>query len=562
MTTTLADREGFIDFAAYGLTEEALRSLKALADIWHDTMQPVAGRLFVGSPEADEFVLVSSALPSGIADIAWQKRWMRAWQRLYAHGFSQSEIFHFFFCTLDACEAEVLGDLQQVGRIHLDLFAILRRSVVAALGCAVEIGEELRNAESGVPGELAALRCLHEKGEAAEVAVLSLSLANRDSFAHLPTSDLQSLPASIAGRLQALLHPEDKVFVGREGEWLLILTGVHSMAQPSLAAAHIQRAFADPVKLLSGRTLMLDVAIGAALMPEHGRDADDILHAARLARWSLAASGQAFGWYHPGLRQDWQQRFDMAEELRNALHHETLVLHLQPQVDLGSGQCTGAELLLRWQRANGEHVPPPLIMEMIEENGWRGMFTDWLLRYAMRVSADLAASGIEISLSLNLTAADLLDEDLPELIAQRLETWQVPAERITLELTESAMLTDRERSIEVMRRLHGLGVRLALDDFGTGYSSLSYLVALPFHEIKIDRAFVIAMFESIDSLRLVRSIIDLTCDLEMVPLAEGVETPAQRDQLMALGCKVVQGFLYARPMPLDDFVNWYRAREA
>ncbi len=561
MTTTSADAGGFIDFEAYGIDEGRLTSLAAVSDLWAEAIGMIASESMVGE-DATEFVRISSELPLFLADIGWQKRWMRAWHRLYGHGFSLAEIFRFFFRALEYCEADICAEREQVGRLHLELLAILRGAVVAAVSCAVELGEQLRDAEGGVPGELAALRHLHDSGEQAQLAVMSLSLANRDSFAHLPASDLQSLPGLIAARLQSLLHPEDRVFLGREGEWLLVLAGVFSMAQPGLAAAQIQRIFAEPVKLLSGRSMMLDVAIGAALMPEHGRDADAILHAARLARWSLAASGHGFGWYHDGLAQNWRARYAMAEELRTALHHEMLELHLQPQISLETDECTSAELLLRWRRLSGELVPPPLIMEMIEENGWRDMFTDWLLRYAMRTAADLSAAGLDISLSLNLTAADLLDEDLPDMIAQRLETWQVAPEQFTLELTESAMLTDRQRSLDVMRRLHAMGLRLALDDFGTGYSSLSYLVALPFQEIKIDRSFVVAMEDSRDSLRLVRSIIDLTRDLEMVPLAEGVETAAQLEQLRALGCEMVQGYLYAKPMPVDDFIRWFQARQA
>lgn len=562
MITTSDKDRGYLELEAYGLNEERMQSLRALAPVWQSSLVTVAP-ILQGGAEVEAFIRLSGELPTSISDVIWQRNWMQSWHRLQGRGFALSEIFQFFFRALELCEADVYGDRSQISRLHLDLIGILRRAILAAVSCAVELGEQARDAESGVPGELTALRSLHELSrEQASIAVLSLSLANRDSFSHLSAADLQSLPGLLAERLQTLLRPSDKVFVGREGEWLMVLTGVNSMAQPSLAAAHVQRSFSAPVRLFSGRSLMLDVMIGAAMMPEHGTDPDAVLQAARLARWSLVASGQQFGWYHEGLSQDWRKRFEMVDELRKALHHETLECYLQPQVDLDSGACVGAEMLLRWQRGNGEWVPPPMIMELIEENGWRSMLTDWLLRSAMRTCADLMAAGVDITVSLNLTAADLLDDDLPELISQRLETWQLPADRFTLELTESAMLTDPTRCLSNMHRLRALGLRLALDDFGTGYSSLSYLVSLPVQEIKIDRAFVIAMSESIDSLRLVRSIIDLTRDLEMVPLAEGIETVPQRDQLWALGCKLGQGYHYAKPMPVADFIEWYQQRQA
>jgi sensor c-di-GMP phosphodiesterase-like protein len=250
----------------------------------------------------------------------------------------------------------------------------------------------------------------------------------------------------------------------------------------------------------------------------------------------------------------------MSEELHLALNCETLTLFMQPQIDAVSGECCGAELLLRWRRENGEWVPPPLIIEMIEENGWHHLFTDWLIRFALYTATELSAAGIEIPLSINLMAADLLDSDLPDMFAQRLETWQIPGSRFTIELTESAMLTDPAGCLEIMRQLRALGLRLALDDFGTGYSSLSYLVNLPVDEIKIDRSFVIAMSASNDHLRVVRTIIDLAWDLEMQPLAEGVESEAQVELLRQLGCNRMQGFLYAEALPLEAFIAWYQAR--
>lgn len=563
MTSTSGNREpGYIDLEAYGLVEVRLYSLKALAEMWRQALATIAAET-LGCPPDDEFVQISAELPTSIANLRWQKSWLQAWQGLSSRGVTMREVALFFFVALEYCERDLFAGKQQVAALNLELFSNLRRAVAASMSCALELSEEVREANGDVPGELTALRVLHDlHREHEQIAVLSLSLINRNSFVHLAASDLQSLPATIAQRLQALLHPRDKVFLGREGEWLLVMPGIRSMAQPSLAAAHIQRVFAEPIRLLSGRSLMLDVAIGAAMMPAHGQDADTVIHSARLARWSLTANGQGFGWFDESMNQDWRHRFKLSEELRQALQHELLALYLQPQVDMSTNQCVGAELLLRWRRENGEWVPPPIIMELIEENGWRASLSDWLVREAMRIIAELRAAGVAISVSLNLTAADMRDEDLPEMIAQRLETWQIPPGSLTLELTESAMLADRERSLATMHRLRALGIKLALDDFGTGYSSLSYLVSLPLHEIKIDRAFIVAMSESQESLRLVRTIIDLTRDLEMVPLAEGVETQAQRDQLLALGCSMAQGFYYAKALPLTEFIAWYRERQA
>jgi EAL domain-containing protein (putative c-di-GMP-specific phosphodiesterase class I) len=314
--------------------------------------------------------------------------------------------------------------------------------------------------------------------------------------------------------------------------------------------------------LLGGRGVALEASIGIAMFPDHGNAADEVIQAARLARASLQTSREPFAIFDTAMRQDWQHRQQLSEELREALRKDHLTLFLQPQVDGVGPSCFGAELLLRWQRANGEWVPPPVIVDIIEEYGWRAQFTNWLVRAALHHAAELDAAGIAVRLSLNLTAGDLLDTDLPELVGQCLESWRLPADRFTFELTETALMRDRERGLEVMTRLRAMGIRLALDDFGTGYSSLSYLATLPLNEIKIDRSFVVGIASSIDKLRIVRTIVDLTHDLGMESLAEGVEDVAQRDQLLALGCTRIQGYLYAKPMPMPEFITWYRAFQA
>lgn len=560
--TTISDNSGFIDYAAFGVSPEDLSSLRALSAVWRSAVLKVAGR-FGTNASFDEFVEQTLELPLRIADVGWQRQWMQSWHKLSSRGFTMADMFAFFNHAMACAEADLFGDLPKVGRIQLDLFGILRRSVVAAISCAIELGEEVHNSELGLPGETAAMRTLRQIAENGQgAAVLSVSMVNRRALSHLTANELQSLPVLLTDQLTALLRPQDRAFVGHEGEWLLLLPDVHSAAQPALAAAQIRRAFGHPLVLLSGRGISLDVAIGAAMAPEHGSDAEELIRAARLARASLQSSNEPFAMFDLRMQEDWQSRHQLSEELREALRKDVLTLHLQPQVDVESDRCFGAELLLRWQRANGDWVAPPVIVEMIEEYGWRAQFTEWLIRSALRLSAELDAAGVDIRLSLNLTAGDLLDTDLPELVAQCLETWRLPAERFTFELTESVMMVDRERGLSVMSRLRAMGVKLALDDFGTGYSSLSYLVTLPLNEIKIDRSFVVGMFSSLENLRIVRTIIDLTHDLGMVSLAEGVEEVAQRDQLLALGCTRVQGYFYAKPMPFIDFLAWYRARQA
>ena len=561
VTTTLDDQL-LIDSVGFGLMPTDLRSLRALGSVWPGALWEAAERIMAGTA-AGEFVEISAGLPAGIGDPDWQERWLRAWQDLVARGTSPADLLVLFTLAAGNCERALYGDRSQLSRLHVDLCAILHRCAAAAVCGVLQFGEKANRVAAALPDEHAAIRRLGELAEAAgKVAVLSMSMVNRQALAYLSASDLQRIPALLAERLAASLRREDEVFVGRDVEWLLLLPDVRSLASPALAAMQLRRAFAEPLQLPGGRGVVLDVVVGAAMLPEHGGNPEEVIHAARLARATLVASHEPFAMFQEGLRDDWQFRHLLAEELNAALHDEELALYLQPQVDLASGTCFGAELLLRWRRRNGQWVAPPVVVDIIEENGWHSLFTSWLLRTAARTAAELQAAAVDIRVSLNLTPADLLDTDLPEVLAQSLQTWRVAPGRIAVELTETAMMGDRERGFGIMRRLRELGVFLALDDFGTGYSSLSYLATLALDEIKIDRSFVIGMGASADGLRIVRTIIDLTRDLGMVPLAEGIEDQAQRDQLFALGCEAAQGYFYGKPMPFDEFVAWYRQRQA
>lgn len=551
-----------LDTVGFGLTSDDLRSLRALASVWPEALRAAAERALPGLADG-EFVDLSTGLPVGIGDADWEERWLRSWQELAAKGRSPADNLALLALAAGNCEKHLYGDRSQVSRLHVDLCAILHRCVAAAVGSVIE-NEAVANCRaSALRDEHAAIGRLAELAEAAgNVAVLSVSMVNRQTLTYLSAADLQGIPALLAERLVGALRREDEVFVGRDSEWLLLLPAVRSMASPALAAMQVRRAFAEPVYLPGGRGLVLDVGVGAALLPDHCSTAEEVIHAARLARATLAASHEPFAMFHAGLRDEWQFRQVLAEEFRIALQSEELTLHLQPQLDMASGTCIGAELLLRWRRSNGQWVAPPLIVDIVEENGWHALFTNWLLRAALRISAELEECGVGIRVSLNLTPADLLDSDLPELLAQCLQTWRVAPSRLAVELTETAMMGDRERGFGIMRQLREIGVYLALDDFGTGYSSLSYLATLPLDEIKIDRSFVVGMRASAEGLRIVRTIIDLARDLGMVPLAEGVEDEAQRDQLVDLGCKAAQGYFYGKPMPFGDFVAWYRQRQA
>ena len=357
--TTLADGDGFINFADYGLSPADLRSAGAMSAFWTDAITVAARQNGLG--EDGEAMQVLQALPGSLVEPAWQRRWLRTWERLSDGYLGLGGMFGMLFSAAQAAETAMIGDREKARPLHLDLCLIFRRALVAACCGAIEAQEEIRNARSGIAGEVTALHTLQAMAaENRRVAVLSVSLVNRDIRSHFSANDLQQLPTLILDRLQDLLRPQDLIFAGREGEWLLLLPDVESKAQPSLAGTQIARAFVEPLRLGKGRPISLAVAIGAALCPDHGRDAAAAFQSARLARWAIGGKNEYFSWFRPEQSEDWRHYTQLVEELHQALELEHLDLHLQPQVTLDSGGCVGAELLLRWRRANGAWVAPPV----------------------------------------------------------------------------------------------------------------------------------------------------------------------------------------------------------
>jgi diguanylate cyclase len=218
--------------------------------------------------------------------------------------------------------------------------------------------------------------------------------------------------------------------------------------------------------------------------------------------------------------------------------------------------------LLRWHRNGTEWVPPPQIIDIVSRLGLMPGLSRWLLAQAARTIAELDAEGVDVPVSLNLVAEDLHDEDLPHLVAQMLATWRVPASRLVLEVTESAVIVDRERASRVIQSLRALGCGVSLDDFGTGFSSLAYMRDLPVSELKIDQLFVRDMLHSKRDHAIVTTVQALAHGFGMRVVAEGVEDQTTADALLSMGCDLAQGFLYARAMPQAEFVSWVKARNA
>ncbi len=250
-------------------------------------------------------------------------------------------------------------------------------------------------------------------------------------------------------------------------------------------------------------------------------------------------------------------------DLHRALSRDELRLHFQPKVDVETGCVRGAEALLRWEHSEKGLISPGAFIPLAEETGLIVPFGSWVLHTACQQLAKWCDAGWnELGISVNVASLQLKDGNLLSVVREALDATRIDPARLTLELTESAVIENAKENIEALTRIRGLGVQLSLDDFGTGYSSLSYLDRLPIDEFKIDRSFVARIDAEGDDAPIVSAVIAMARHLGLKVVAEGVEKEAQRNYLKQQRCDLYQGYLFAKPLPADEFAERLRAAAA
>jgi EAL domain-containing protein (putative c-di-GMP-specific phosphodiesterase class I) len=254
------------------------------------------------------------------------------------------------------------------------------------------------------------------------------------------------------------------------------------------------------------------------------------------------------------------RRFQLVTQFRQALDTGQVDVHFQPQLALRTRRVIGVEALVRWQHPEFGMVDPAEFVTLVETTGLINPLTDYVLDRSLAQCRSWLDRGLSLAVSVNLSVRNLADAEFPCRVTDALARHRVPAALLGFELTESAVMSDPERALPVLRGLHGLGVRIAVDDFGTGYSSLAYLRRLPVDEVKIDKSFVLGLASDLGDLAVVRAIVELGHSLGLNVVAEGVEQDATRDQLLEMGCDVAQGYLISRPLGRDRFDAWLAAR--
>ncbi len=358
----------------------------------------------------------------------------------------------------------------------------------------------------------------------------------------------------VGTRLQGALRQVDTVARLGGDEFAVLVPG--ATAEGAAAVADKLRTALHAPLTLDGVTLDLDASIGIAVYPDHGNDTAELLQHADVAMYAAKQTHAGFMVYDPTVDQHSPRRLALLGGLRRALERNELVLHYQPKADLGTGRILGAEALVRWQHPDHGLLGPGEFIPLAERTGLIHPLTRWVLDTALRQASQWHRDGHQLSVAVNVSTRCLLDPSFPDQVAERLGAWQVPAGSLVLEVTESAVMADPARALDVLGRLHALGVRLAVDDFGTGYSSMAYLKALPVDELKVDRSFVGQMADSSSDAVIVRSTIDLGHNLGLRVVAEGVESQEAWQSLEALGCDTAQGYYLGRPMPAADLEHW------
>ncbi|HEX6676128.1 MAG TPA: EAL domain-containing protein [Actinomycetes bacterium] len=360
----------------------------------------------------------------------------------------------------------------------------------------------------------------------------------------------------VGRRLSGALRGSDTVARLGGDEFAVLLPGTTTEGA-SEVAAKLRARLHQPLTV-GGVVLDLDASVGIAAYPDHGGDAAQLLQHADVAMYLAKQAHAGALVYDPTVDQHSPKRLALLGGLRRALERDQLLLHYQPMADLESGQVRGVEALVRWQHPDHGLLSPAEFIPLAERTGLIHPLTRWVLDAALRQATRWHRSGLHLSVAVNVSTRCLLDQTFPDQVAERLAAWQVPPARLVLEVTESAVMADPVRALEVLARLDALGVGLAVDDFGTGYSSMAYLKELPVDELKIDRSFVSQMAASPSDAVIVRSTIDLGHNLGLRVVAEGVETQEAWEELAALGCDTAQGYLLSRPVPASDLEHWLR----
>ncbi len=363
----------------------------------------------------------------------------------------------------------------------------------------------------------------------------------------------------VALRLKAQLRESETIARLGGDEFAIILPGVRDEAAAGLTAGRLLQALLQPF-FVDEERLEISASIGIVFFPKDGEDADTLMRRADVAMYTAKRANGGSVFYSLEHDSFNRSRLALSFALRHAIEQGHLVLHYQPALLCRTGAVIGVEALVRWPHPHHGLLGPDRFIPLAEQTGLIRPLGFWVLETAVRQQQAWQAEGLTLRMAVNVSVRNLHDPELLERLARILKTYGVPAEQLTVEITESTLMVDAEETLKVLRLLKALGVRVAIDDFGTGFSSLANLRRLPVDEVKIDKSFVIEMAQKKNDSLIVQSTIDLAHNLGLVVVAEGVEDGAAWDLLAAQGCDLAQGYYLSRPVPAEELARWCHER--
>lgn len=317
----------------------------------------------------------------------------------------------------------------------------------------------------------------------------------------------------------------------------------------------------DPF-LIEGMGLEIEASLGVAVYPDDSRTSAELISHADVAMYQAKHRGERVTHYDPNQDPHTLERLKLMADLRHAAARGELSLHYQPKIDLRNARSIGVEALIRWQHPELGMVPPDRFIVQAEQTGVIKPLSDWVLNEALRQCQAWQAIGLSLPVAVNISARVLQDPELPAQVHAALRRHGVRAELLKIEMTETAIMSDPQRAMQVLTELDAMGVGLSIDDFGTGYTSLAQLKRLPVDEVKIDRSFVMSMLRDANDAMIVHTIIDLAHNMNCSVVAEGVENRKVLDALAGLGCDEVQGYYFSRPLPANELQDWVQSTAA
>ena len=401
------------------------------------------------------------------------------------------------------------------------------------------------------------IACKEAKRNGELVALLFLDLDDfkkvNDTLGH-DVGDQVLIDA--ANRLRHVVRSIDTV--GRLGgdEFIIILGGLKSAKEAQPIVESLLNQFRD-MFVINSRELLLTTSIGIALYPNDANDASELLRNADSAMYDAKECGRnTYSYYTSQMNDSAQRRLAIEEQLHGALARNEFTVHYQPKIDLPSSKIMGAEALLRWYNPTLGNVPPDEFISVAEQTGAIINLGQFVLKQALEQTAIWQRNfNSDFEIAVNLSPRQFRDLQLINIIKETLASTKVPAHSLELEITEGVLLSGHGHVKEVLTSITELGLKMAMDDFGTGYSSLSYLRTYPFDVLKIDRSFINEMTTSMKDKSLINAVISMSHALGLKVVAEGIETTQQNELLSILGCDYGQGYLFSKPLSVDDMTK-------